>query len=532
MLAEHQIAAVRRALAAIEAHGGVLLADAPGLGKSFVAAEVARRFGGESEFVVPAGLVSQWRETLDDFGLEALVTTHDALARSPFVARPAARRLVVVDEAHAFRNPGTLRYDALARRTLGAAVMLVTATPLCNAVGDLHALLQIIAPDDALSAAGVPSIDVAFETGDREAIAIVLAELMIRRERDVLPDGLQFGALRRRVIRHAVPDVPIDALTFPLVEGAPLLRRFLRRRLESSEAALIESIRRQRRFYERVIESGRPLNKRDYRRAFSHEEDADAFQQVLFWDLWSAPQGLDVAAIRDEMARLDELQRAVDRAPRLKRALLRDLLASQSEPALIFTISAATARDLAAFLGCGVATSRDGRSAIEAFRRGTIDILVATDLAGEGLNLQRAGLVVHYDIPWNPVKLEQRNGRAHRIGQLRDAVDAVYFLSEEDRSEVFATVASKNRARRRIFAGEAEATWGGDIPQPTMRPRITRNTAAFRFLESMRCHPFEVPESLERRHRAGLERLLVEMSREYVDRRRIDDLLEIAAAER
>ena len=102
-------------------------------------------------------------------------------------------------------------------------------------------------------------------------------------------------------------------------------------------------------------------------------------------------------------------------------------------------------------LRCGLATSRDGTAAIEAFRRGTIDLLVATDLASEGLNLQRAAAVIHYDIPWSPVKLDQRNGRAHRIGQRRPLVRAVYFLPDRDTARTMAIVASKNRARRRIL---------------------------------------------------------------------------------
>src|SRR5207302_5567808 len=120
---------------------------------------------------------------------------------------------------------------------------------------------------------------------------------------------------------------------------------------------------------------------------------------------------------------------------------------------LIFTSAVATAHDIASTLRAGVITSRGAQplDALEAFRRGTIDRVVATDLASEGLNLQRAGVVVHYDIPWNPVKLDQRNGRAYRIGQTRDSVRAIYFLPEA-RSRVVETIASKNRTRRRILS--------------------------------------------------------------------------------
>ena len=58
------------------------------------------------------------------------------------------------------------------------------------------------------------------------------------------------------------------------------------------------------------------------------------------------------------------------------------------------------------------------RKAQEPSRRTrTCLILVATDAAGEGINLQRAHLMVNYDLPWNPNRIEQRFGRIHRIGQ-------------------------------------------------------------------------------------------------------------------
>ncbi|MEQ9624323.1 helicase-related protein [Coleofasciculus chthonoplastes] len=63
--------------------------------------------------------------------------------------------------------------------------------------------------------------------------------------------------------------------------------------------------------------------------------------------------------------------------------------------------------------------SRDSRKqAEEAFKQDpTVEVLIATDAAGEGINLQRAHLMVNYDLPWNPNRLEQRFGRIHRIGQ-------------------------------------------------------------------------------------------------------------------
>jgi superfamily II DNA/RNA helicase len=54
----------------------------------------------------------------------------------------------------------------------------------------------------------------------------------------------------------------------------------------------------------------------------------------------------------------------------------------------------------------------------ESFRQDPeVKVLLATDAAGEGINLQRAHLMVNYDLPWNPNRIEQRFGRIHRIGQ-------------------------------------------------------------------------------------------------------------------
>jgi superfamily II DNA or RNA helicase len=540
-LAPHQCAAVTRALALIARYGGAILADDVGLGKSYVAARVAaalqQRGCERVEVVVPASLVPQWEMTLRDFGVDGRIITHDSLASDPSLEE--GDRLIVVDEAHAFRNRRTQRWCALARRSVASRLLLVTATPICNSADDLLALVSLIAADAALRGCGVASIDDAFAARDGPSLDVIARELVIRRERDVLPPQLYFGTLERRVIRHSIVPAPIDALRFPLSPSVPLLRQFLWRRLESSPAALLESVRRQLRFYERVVESGRPLSRRDYRLAFAADEDADAFQQILFWDLLACPERergnwvgrwndaseagfqFDPNVIREEMDQLRDMRAIVERQEDTKAALLDATLTE--EPTLIFTGAAATARSLARRLRCGLATARDGRTAIDAFRRGTIDRLVATDLASEGLNLQRAGVVVHYDIPWNPVKLDQRNGRAHRIGQTRDSVRAIYFLPEA-RSRIVEAIASKNRTRRRLFGKQTPGT-GIDAPSLIDLPqRLPGDASALELIRALRDHGLTPPPALFRRHRAGVEQLFAEMAREYLDARRLRDL--------
>src|SRR5205085_2521855 len=113
MLAPHQTDAVERAEEILAQFGGVILADDVGLGKSFVAAAIAAASRCRVEFIVPAGLVAQWTTTLGDFDVDARITTHDRIINEPFAPDASNERLIVVDEAHAFRNPATQRYDAL-----------------------------------------------------------------------------------------------------------------------------------------------------------------------------------------------------------------------------------------------------------------------------------------------------------------------------------------------------------------------------------------------------------------------------------
>jgi superfamily II DNA or RNA helicase len=524
-LAPHQRSAVERALALLERYGGVLLADEVGLGKSYVAAAVARSMeerGYEVELIVPASLVSQWKDVAGELGVTARVLTHDSIPMSHYCDK---RRLIVVDEAHSFRNPRTQRWTALARHSVGARLMLVTATPVCNSADDLFSLISLIAADDALRPLGVASVERAFAIRNARALDIIVSELVIRRDRDVLPPSLQFGELDRRVIRHRVPDLAIDALQFPLVGDGThhvLLRRFLWRRLESSEAALLESLRRQTRFYDRALDAiarGRTLTRSDYRRAFAADDESGALQQVLFWDFFTTGStAADASEIHDEIARLDALAAAARSAPHDKRQALIDLF--NDEPTLIFTGAIATARDIAGALRSAIITSRGAqpRNAVEAFRGGSIDCLVATDLAAEGLNLQRAAVVVHYDIPWNPVKLDQRNGRAHRIGQKRLSVRAIYFMPERDRTGIVETIETKNRTRARILQPIAPPA-----PPTTLPPHLPHDAAAVALIRA----GLDIPELASRRFRAGAELELAELARGPLDERKVRQIVEL-----
>src|SRR5207253_1085279 len=159
-LAPHQVPAAERLVAIMRRYGGALLADAVGLGKSYVALAVALALGEPFALVVPAVLAPQWRELLARHDADAAILTHESLSRpsSPALHRLSPPCLYVVDEAHRFRNPHTNRYRTLARLVVGARVLLVTATPVHNRIADLFHLFHLFLRDHDLTALGVASL--------------------------------------------------------------------------------------------------------------------------------------------------------------------------------------------------------------------------------------------------------------------------------------------------------------------------------------------------------------------------------------
>jgi superfamily II DNA/RNA helicase len=85
-------------------------------------------------------------------------------------------------------------------------------------------------------------------------------------------------------------------------------------------------------------------------------------------------------------------------------------------------------------------------------RDGRLGLLVATDAASEGLNLQRLSTLINIDLPWNPARLEQRKGRVDRIGQLASSIDVRnlrYRGSVED--DVHRALSSRLKSIREVF---------------------------------------------------------------------------------
>lgn len=251
----------------------------------------------------------------------------------------------------------------------------------------------------------------------------------------------------------------------------------LQRRLASSPEAILRSLeRRQDRLRDRLVQTERgtfdhpepDFDLDDYDDVdgeMSEEQRETGAEQVM--DLATA--ALTVEELRVEIAVLDDLTRTARRVRNLdedkKWVELRSILAEQvlhddgsgsPRKIIIFTEHKDTLSYLygkiSQYLGRGeaVATIHGGtpREVRKQIREEFTDnpetiVLLATDAAGEGLNLQRAHLMVNYDLPWNPNRIEQRFGRIHRIGQ-RTVCHLWNMVAEDTREgEVFQRLLDK-----------------------------------------------------------------------------------------
>lgn len=158
-------------------------------------------------------------------------------------------------------------------------------------------------------------------------------------------------------------------------------------------------------------------------------------------------------------------------------------------------------------------------------------ILVATDAAGEGINLQRAHLMVNYDLPWNPNRIEQRFGRIHRIGQ-RDVCHLWNLVAAETREwQVFGRLLTKIEQQSKALQGAVFDVLGKIFEGTPLRELLIE---AIRFGErpDIKAKLDTVIARLdsEKLHDLVYDRLLVHESMDHLRVREIRDHMERAQA--
>jgi len=378
--------------------------------------------------------------------------------------------LIIVDEAHkmsaASANRRTLAYQLGEHlSTMTDHYLLMTATPHKGDPKHFCLFLRLLDPDVY---GDVKSLE--------EAMRRNSAPFYLRRTKEALvtfpnPDT---GRVKKLFTKRNVRTVPFqfdneewdfyDALT-RYVEDQSIKAQaanattgrvvgftmaMLQRRLASSTYAARRSLERMREKREKILQNPQAYRQEQIAKKLPEDFDdlTDEEQQEILAELEEAVASVDPAALREDIL---QLSRLIDQARLLenreiesKLVKLREVIAEQgvfkdpSMKLLIFTEHKDTLDYLVGKLtdwGLSVTQIHGGMKigdrdtpgtrlhAERIFRdRGGAQVMVATEAAGEGINLQFCWLMINYDIPWNPMRLEQRMGRIHRYGQEKDCL--------------------------------------------------------------------------------------------------------------
>lgn len=144
---KYQTDAVQMGLNALRNHNGAVVADVVGLGKSVIASTIARNLKLRTIIVCPPHLYKQWEGYRDEFGYTASVFSagkiEDAVSHYQELVKDDEQFLIIIDEAHRFRNEYTQDYALLHNLCLGNKVLLLTATPFNNQPADIYALIKL-----------------------------------------------------------------------------------------------------------------------------------------------------------------------------------------------------------------------------------------------------------------------------------------------------------------------------------------------------------------------------------------------------
>ena len=255
---KYQTDAVQLALNSIKNHEGVIISDVVGLGKSVIASTVARNLRLRTIIVCPPHLKQQWEEYKDQFGFTASVFSsgkiEEALKHYQMIAKPDEKFLIIVDEAHKYKNEYILDYSILHNLCMGNKVMLLTATPFNNRPEDIYSMLKLFQIPSKSTLKTVENLGTAFKElivrykelsdsqrkkklsqaeikAEAEAIAksirSIISPLVVRRSRLDLEDIPEYREdLKRQHIYPTIPEAPIE-LGYNLNEVKDLYLRTL-----------------------------------------------------------------------------------------------------------------------------------------------------------------------------------------------------------------------------------------------------------------------------------------------------------------
>lgn len=438
---EYQINTVKSVLNRFK--GRALLCDEVGLGKTIEAGMamqeyIMRGLIGKILILCPPSLVQQWEHEMkrkfnqdfiraDDPAFkkrgDAAWSHYPKVIASIATAKLKQHRtaitdvhydLVIVDEAHHLKNRKTLAWQFV-NEINKKYIFLLTATPVQNNLEELYNLITLLKPGQLKTyryfKQNFVEDNQGLEVKNVDRLKRLLADVMIRNKRSNV--DVQFTKRKAQTTT-----VPLSALEQELYTE---LSTFVRRKYHDEQSGMT-------RLQLKVLQEQMGSSFYTLASSLQKQMNNEKLNEID----------------RQTMKRFYEQARHIAQSEATTNAKVRELLTLLSETkdkVLIFTKYQKTQHLLANVLkkqGFLVAEFHGGLKRKEKeeqinFFRDNAQVLVSTEVGGEGRNLQFCNTMVNFDLPWNPMAIEQRIGRIHRIGQERDVY--VYNLVAQNTLE-------------------------------------------------------------------------------------------------
>lgn len=432
-----------------------------------------------------------WKKELTNNKTQNIIITSYAYSSKLIRKYPEVKwDFIIIDEAHNLRNVfhGTKRAKNLYDLSKGIPKILLTATPLQNSLTDLHGLVSFI--DPRVFGSEKLFTKRYIDGRDYADLKNELTPVLYRTLRKDVAKYMNFKKRTCKTVDFTLSPDEIelyqrvnDFLKRDILYSIPTSNRGLiilviRKLLASSSFALIETFEVLKKRLEKLYEGSKSASAQEGFELFwnfvEDEIDESGFDETDDEDTVIQKQYIQ--------AELDEVELIIDVAKRIEsnakivalKTAIRiafDYQAEQGIPqkVVVFTESKRTQKYIASELRKTGFEDQDillfngdfddamtkeiykawqvknfgktnyGRSveykhAIVDYFKSNAKILICTDTGSEGLNLQFCNTVINYDLPWNPMKIEQRIGRCHRYGQEHDVV-AINLLNTQNAAD-------------------------------------------------------------------------------------------------
>lgn len=410
----HQLETVHRVVE--EMHGSALLADEVGLGKTIEAGLILKEYllrglVRRALILVPASLRFQWaRELREKCGIQATVqrsewewSRTDLVIASLETAKREPHRsivleqqwdMVIVDEAHKLKNRKTQNWqfvNILPKKYM----LLLTATPIQNDLNELYYLISLLRPGYLGTKRHFTSRFMAgkHEVKDAEGLRQLLDGVLIRNRRG------QADLLFPKRVVHA-EWVTLSSQERELYQ---MVTDFVRRRYRSLRSTKQNTL---------------PL--------IILQREVCSSAQATAVTLLNMADRTEDAEIKGELRSMAAMAARVQQNSKIERLV--PMLQKSEQQWVVFTEFRTTQELLLRrLLDAGIPAigfhgelGRGSREWVQSLFQRRAKVLVSTQAGGEGINLQFCSHAVNFDLPWNPMRIEQRIGRLHRIGQQHD----------------------------------------------------------------------------------------------------------------